>query len=67
MDYEIKIYLPPESWLRRFGIEASFGLEHGQRLKKHSDAQLDAAAAEPHYLSISQDLTSELQQLQQQQ
>ena len=70
MDYETAKESRPVSWIRRFvnfGVEAGFGLEHGQRLKKHSDAQLDAAATEPHYLSISQDLTSELQQLQQQQ
>ena len=49
-------------------IESSFfSFEHGQRLKNSSDAQLDAAATHAHYLSIYQNHTSELQQLQQQQ
>ena len=70
MDYETAKESPPVSWIRRFvnfGVEAGFGLEHGQRLKKLSDAQLHAAATHAHYLSISEGYTSELQQLQQQQ
>jgi hypothetical protein len=42
-------------------------LEHGQRLKNLSDAQNHAAATYARYLSIYQNYTSELQQLQQQQ
>ena len=45
----------------------SLHVPNAQRLKKLSDAQLDAAATHAHCLCISQNYTSELQQLQQQQ
>ena len=54
-----------------YGVEAE-GLRdvadaaHGAK-KRFADLQLDAAATQAHYLSIYQDLTSEIQQLQQQQ